>query len=243
VPDESLGGGFLLAQASKSHFDSNLCPQIFARLMSVSNSSQFAGLSNQLRGCKSRHGYSSGQAARLRALARPQRSPTSVLPPTLVNACERLSPWARPFCPCRPAAGPRFFKPNNAGAIPATDSNGPMATVIEFLPNSLMPKASVFRGRTSPVFAARAGHRRGSYPRARWFDSISCDDRRHDLVRTSGRRMMVTAAHRDRHGRAAHDGTVGFKPQGDTTLGTEVLRSASGEAMITASTGRLIRSW
>jgi hypothetical protein len=108
-------------------------------LLSVSNSSQFAGFSNQLRGCKSRHGYSSGQAARLRALARPQRSPTSVLPPTLVNACERLSPWARPFCPCRPAAGPRFFKPNNAGAIPATDSNGPKATVIES-PDSLTPR-------------------------------------------------------------------------------------------------------
>jgi len=24
-------------------------------------------------------------------------------------------------------------------------------------------------------YAARAGHRRGSYPRARWFDSIGCD--------------------------------------------------------------------
>ncbi len=59
----------------------------------------------------------------------------------------------------------------------------------------------------------------------------------------TGRRMMVIATRRDRNGRAAHDGAVGFKPQGCTTTLTEVLRSASGEAMIAASTGRPVRSF
>ena len=143
-------------------------------LLSVSNSSQFTGFSNQLRGCKSRHGYSSGQAARLRARARPQRSPTSVIPPTPVNACARLSPWARPFLSVSSSSRTSVFQAEQRGcnsrhgfqrAEGGRYRSKPAVAGQE--PHEPLPRLT---------FAARAGHRRGSYPRARWFDSIGCDD-------------------------------------------------------------------
>lgn len=76
--------------------------------------------------------------------------------------------------PCRPTARTLVSRTKNAGAIPVTDTNGPQRSVIE-PPQFAGFAAGNTRARSLPVFAARAGHRRGSYPRARRFDSVSCD--------------------------------------------------------------------
>jgi hypothetical protein len=74
-------------------------------------------------------------------------------------------------------------------------------------------------------------HRRGSYPRTRGFDSLSCDDRFAIIRPLAGRRGMVTSGPprwKDCSARAAS----GFESSGYTS---SALRSASGEATIASS--------
>lgn len=74
-------------------------------------------------------------------------------------------------------------------------------------------------------------HRRGSYPRTRGFDSLSCDDRSAIIRPRAGRRRMVTSGPprwKECGARAAPEVRL-------LGLHRSALRSASGEATIASS--------
>ncbi len=129
------------------------------RLLSVSYSSKYSGLSNRLRGCKSRHGYQRVTAARAGHRGGPY-------PPTRGFSSGR-SPSGRRV---------RFAPPPRYARWPWRRARGTRLRRFPRRCNSPAARNSNRSGRrTNHPTAARAGHRGGPYPPTRGFNSLSCD--------------------------------------------------------------------
>lgn len=89
-----------------------------------------------------------------------------------------------------------------------------LGSKLSWLSGRLLTGWPSVRTRPIPRLAARAGHRRGPYPRARWFDSIGCDHVLNDLVQPKDLGSMPSRSSPER--RAGVDGYPGTDDAGAT---------------------------